>query len=483
MDDSSSLLIESDKLLSENQAIKVNELTATTNSGILCTTLNITKCFIGAASFELPKAFEQAGVLGSIIGIIFLATASSFSLKRLAQCAHLVPVALRNNGVLTYPAVGREACGALGEAAAWFGVLAMTLGVCGSYFVFISSTMASMTTQSPFFWLMITLAAATMLSWLRHLTALAYTSAFGIAVLLLALVATCLEASRSEQRVDLTDLPMWEIDTYPRFLGNAGFLYLISSAVLPLAQNSQDRAFSGNAVQPDSDAMPTFSRAFDASVVFVTLLNLAFGLFAWKQFGPCGGLAESRPCVRPNVIDNLEVGPLTSSVKGLLCVDLLFTSLVFLFPVTEMIELEVFGAQALADANATAAKTRCSQHFGLWGSSLEWRRNMLRTGLVVTVATVAHAIPSFSLLAGLTGGFGNNILGFVLPPVFYYRLREQRGYWVDPASGQRWRFSEQALLLLIFMFGLAFLLLSTSSFVVAISQPAKANERTTRENR
>ena len=57
---------------------------------LLPTVLNITKCFVGAASFELPFAFAQAGTLGSMAGVVFLAVLSSFSLQKLAACSDLV---------------------------------------------------------------------------------------------------------------------------------------------------------------------------------------------------------------------------------------------------------------------------------------------------------------------------------------------------------------------------------------------------------
>ena len=53
------------------------------------------KCFVGAASFELPWAFMQGGRMGSVLGLLGLAACSFFALSRLAQCAHMVPGAAR----------------------------------------------------------------------------------------------------------------------------------------------------------------------------------------------------------------------------------------------------------------------------------------------------------------------------------------------------------------------------------------------------
>ena len=35
--------------------------------------------------------------------------------------------------------------------------------------------------------------------------------------------------------------------------------------------------------------------------------------------------------------------------------------------------------------------------------------------------------------AGLSGALGNNVVGFLLPPVFYFLLQRKRGYWNDYA--------------------------------------------------
>ena len=58
-------------------------------SSNVVTFFTITKCFIGAASFELPWAFKQAGWLGGIVGILALFAMSYFSLTRLAKCSHI----------------------------------------------------------------------------------------------------------------------------------------------------------------------------------------------------------------------------------------------------------------------------------------------------------------------------------------------------------------------------------------------------------
>ncbi len=232
----------------------------------------------------------------------------------------------------------------------------------------------------------------------------------------------------------LKDLPRFEgLSNYGLFLGNAAFLYLCSTAILPLAQ--------------DLEAPRDFPLALNSSIAVVTALNVAFATFAWARYsgasGDDGGDGDGGggggQVLEGNVVDNLPAGAaLTVVVKTALVVDLLFTSVVFLLPVNQQLE-EVL----CPGADASAPRVRAQ-----------------RLAFAAAVAAVAYACPSFELLTGLTGGFGNNILGFVLPPVMYWKLRRDSGRPVGLAHA--------AALALVFLFGVGFLVFSTVTFVDAI---------------
>ena len=75
------------------------------------------------------------------MGVCFLAAVSSFSLRRLAYCCELMPLsaASATGSPFTYYKIGEVAAGRPGKYLAWFGLVAMTLGVCGAYIVFVAS--------------------------------------------------------------------------------------------------------------------------------------------------------------------------------------------------------------------------------------------------------------------------------------------------------------------------------------------------------
>ena len=69
---------------------------------------NLCKCFVGAASFSLPWAVQQTGVIPATIGFIFLAFITDYTMKWLAICGHYTPG-------LHFPTYPQVAYAAIGE--------------------------------------------------------------------------------------------------------------------------------------------------------------------------------------------------------------------------------------------------------------------------------------------------------------------------------------------------------------------------------
>lgn len=56
-------------------------------------------------------------------------------------------------------------------------------------------------------------------------------------------------------------------------------------------------------------------------------------------------------------------------------------------------------------------------------ADFSWRRCALRSSLVAVMVLLGEAVPRFDLVMGLIGGSLTGPLMFVLPPLFYARLR------------------------------------------------------------
>ena len=442
--------------------------------------------------------------MGSTVGVLFLAFLSMFSLDRLSRCSVLTMD--KNGRTKTFPEIGRAAYGKTGYVMAWFGMIAMSLGVTGSYVVFISSTLVELTgwpktveegsvsSADAAQWVILILPLIIVLSWMRNVSTLAWTSSLGIAALVTAVVVSTVDASEHGEsvRVDWTQIGSSEegtmsalsISTYPLFLGNAGYLYLISTAILPITQSMS---------RPKK-----FQKSLMPSIAFVTVLNIFFGAFAAYRYGgvACDSdddrVGSHLGCVKDNVLKNMASDAmLTKIIKWGLVIDLLFTTIVFLFPINEALENAIFGFETNAkdDSENEGNVIKClvltttttsdlesqdyvavSSSSSHWIFSLEmWKRNMLRTFVAIAVSAVALGVPFFSLLTGLTGGFGNNILGFILPPLFYYKLRGKEYWYCDDGITRRhiWEFIG---LIVTFVFGLIFLALTLVFFGMEIAK-------------
>ena len=353
--------------------------------------VNITKCFVGAASLELPWAFKQGGWLFSFLGMIALALISNYTLWQLARCGHLVTHLRPMNLAPTYPEIGRVAFGTVGMLVAYFGIIMGVLGAVASYFVFIGSSLSSLLCPlapqlTPTVMTLITLPIITLLSWLRAYRFLAPTSIFGVLALFTAVVLVLVDGFMTETIQPIETYPLIRVSTIPFYLGNAAFVYLIHVVILPTEQSMQKRKH--------------FPKAVAASVGLVTVLNVIFAMLAYFLFG------EN---TQGNVIENLQPGVRQIIVKVALTIDLLATSALFLFPLFELLEMAIFKVQ----------------NYGTW--KVEILRNVLRTVIVCIACGLAILIPCFSLVTGLSGGFGNAILGLILPPIFFLRLSYKRG--------------------------------------------------------
>jgi amino acid permease len=85
----------------------------------------------------------QAGWLFAMFGLIVLAVMSYYTLVQISKCGHLTTRLSPKDISPTYPEIGNIAFGKVGMIAAYFGIFVMTLGLVGSYFVFIGTSLSS----------------------------------------------------------------------------------------------------------------------------------------------------------------------------------------------------------------------------------------------------------------------------------------------------------------------------------------------------
>merc|ERR1719229_1979102 len=79
-----------------------------------------------------------------------------------------------------------------------------------------------------------------------------------------------------------------------------------------------------------------------------------------------------------------------------------------MYPFTEALDTELFDIQRLNDTDVIL------------------KGNIIRIIIVIITALIAIGIPHFGYLTGLTGGSASIFLGFILPPVFIWKLAPQK---------------------------------------------------------
>ena len=441
------------------------------HSGQAATIINLSKCFLGASTFELPWAFWQGGLIGSCVGLVVFALLSNASFSYLVSLSHS---ACPDIDRPTYPQLGRACLGAPGEMLVWFGMLAMTVGVVGSYLLFTGQIAADLLGQSQTLCVLVATLPGALLSLLRSTRLLSFTSAFGLASLAVACVAVMVDAT-TRPDVQLRPLrsyltPAVRVSTFPLFLGNAAYLFLISTAVLPMEQ------------QMEPAQRGSFRRCFSLAQLAVTVPNMAFALVACVAYssivpGEALGAADAAAAaaaaaaidagggyggyggghggggssgINSNVMENLRPGALASVVKVFMAVNQLLTVPLFIIPMAESFERRLLSPAAFG----TAAGER--------------RRSAGRLLLCVASAGMALLVPNFGVLTGLTGAFGNNLLAFCFVPVFYFSHHYATTRWPGRLGWSRTA-AEHALLLVLAAFGFALLGLSTTSTVTMLS--------------
>jgi len=190
--------------------------------------------------------------------------------------------------------------------------------------------------------------------------------------------------------------PAIHIESYPLFFGNAAFLFCIHSVVIPIEQSMSNPSL--------------FKRVANISVIFVTILNLLFAAICYMVLGYC---------TQGNVIANLPAGWIPILVQLLLCLDILFTYTIFMIPLAEMVE-GLLGILPGKDSSYIV-------FFAKYGTT--------RSVLVIITVCFALLVPDFNLITNLVGGFSNNLVAIILPPLFYILLRRQK-----PAPIRTWEY-------------------------------------------
>jgi len=179
------------------------------------------------------------------------------------------------------------------------------------------------------------------------------------------------------------DLRLEHHEDAPIFFGMATYTFEGIGLALPLRNAMKE---------PES-----FQFVWCTTLACLTAFFVLFGSMGYAAYG------EETPGV---ITTMLEPGVMTTLVKIALCMALLFTYVLMMAPVFEVLESNWL-LRAL--------------HWGPM-ETLEYRRSGLRATMVVLTILIALLVPNFGLFISLIGAVGCSTLAYILPSAFHIMI-------------------------------------------------------------
>ncbi|TYZ65282.1 hypothetical protein PybrP1_013189 [[Pythium] brassicae (nom. inval.)] len=364
------------------------------------TVFTVLKSFVGSGVLFLPKAFQNGGMLFSLVGLSVSAALSTLCMLRLTACSNAVRRGSPNNhsissgGGVSYGRVGERAFGAAGRVAVNVSLVLSQLGFCCSYLIFVEKNVGGVLAPllptrdaAPWTLLLLQVPLYTPLTWVRRLEYFALTNLVadvlilgGLAYILGVSVRT-LEAAAAP--------PTWEnfnARSWALFLGTAVYCFEGIGLVLPIYDAM------------DPKVQPHFPRLLALCILFLVAL---FSLFAGVVYAAFG--QDTQSVVTLN-LPAASTSSATVAVQLTYSLALVLTYPLMLYPVVKILESYVFAHRRVK---------------GYW----RWQKNAFRFALVCLTAAIAYfGKDQLDNFVALIGGFCSVPLAFIYPCLFHSKL-------------------------------------------------------------
>ncbi|KAL2348703.1 hypothetical protein Fmac_002703 [Flemingia macrophylla] len=393
---------------------------AQAQSSNLKTFANLFISVVGAGVLGLPYSFKRTGWLMGLLMLLGVAYLTHHCMMLLVLTRRRLHSAAKLN---SFGDLGFAICGPLGRSTVDLMIVLSQAGFCVSYLIFVSTTLAFLTTDKTtplflFFTPKILYLSGCFpfqlgLNSIHTLTHLAPLSIFADLVDF---------AAKSVVMVDDVFVFVNNKPDLKIFGGLNVFLYGIGVAVY---------AFEGIGM-----ILPLESEARDKEN-FGRVLGFGMGLISvlFGLFGGLGYFAYGEE-TKDIITTNLGPGVISGLVQLGLCVNLFFTFPIMMNPVYEVVE-----------------RRFCGSRYSLW----------LRWLMVLLTTLVALLVPNFADFLSLVGSSVCVVLSFVLPAMFHCIVfKEELGWKCVVWDGA------------IVLFGLVVAVFGTYTTVVEIISPSPA---------
>lgn len=347
--------------------------------------------FLGSGVLGFPYAFKQTGISLGIALLLFVAGLTAFCMQLVIECKYRI-LRKHRRTVTTYGEIGQEVFGWLGRWLVNVFLVASQAGFVVAYLLFISVNVHDYFGISQQLVVLLCLPPLIVFALLRHIKHLAWVAVIadlmnfvGLAVVFVSYF-TYIHDNSSERKVHTETIKWGGVSaTIPFFFGVATYAFAGVGLALPLENAMEHKKH--------------FGKVLFQTVALIATLYGTFGVFGYLAFGD-----ETKDVVTLNIDGH---GSLSTIAKLSLCIALLCSCPVMLFPVFEVLQ------------------PACLSPLRLHDISLHKERLIVlavRTLVILAIAAIAGAAPSFGGYISFVGSTCCSILGFVLPVIFHLRL-------------------------------------------------------------
>ncbi len=350
-------------------------------SSTLRASLNTIKSIVGVGILSFPFALRNAGLVFGAISVVLIALLVNYGMRLVVAVRQEVNKT-RETPLSSYEEVARAVAGKWGFAAAVGAVLVTQIGIGCAYVLFVATQLHSLPgcdVLSVQLWAVAIAPVFVALCLIRNISHLAPFSAFGLVAVAFALVIVLFYGFSSRGVSSGMHLMP---ENYFLFFGMAVFAFEGINLAIPVHSNME---------RPES-----YGGMLNVSFVVIGVVYMSFSVLAYSFF--LDGTASI-------IVQNLPNTWIVIVVKVCICINVLLTFPVQLFPAVLFVERVAFGSEEHSCTSPRFANF--------------WRRNAVRTALVAGIIGLSVAIPFFEVVVSLVGGIGNGTAGFVLPAILH----------------------------------------------------------------
>ena len=349
--------------------------------------LNTVKSIVGVGILSFPYALSKAGYAIGLPAILFIAVLVNYTMKLLVRVKEEVNLTRTENPMTNYEDISRDVMGKWGYALTVAAVMLTQIGIACAYVLFIAEQLHSLPGLSVLavqLWALTLAPIFIALVLIRNIRQLAPFSALGLGSVAAA-VSVVLFFGFAEHGAQMKLISPLPSDLFA-FYGISVFAFEGINLAIPVHSNME---------KPKQ-----YGVMLDFSFLAIGSVFIVFALLGYSFF-----LDQTAPIIVLNLPTTGSLAWVVIVVKVALCVNVLLTFPMVVFPVISFLERLLFKRE---------------EHSCIaWRTKMFWQRNALRLGLVVAIIGVSVSLPYFEVVINLIGGVGNGTSGFIIPAALY----------------------------------------------------------------